>query len=174
MKRFILAVLVVLSSGAWAGSHGQQESVAVKDAYVRHMPPTQTVTGAFMMLVNPTDSDRAAVSAESSVAGSVELHTHIHDSGVMRMRQVEKIDVPARGMTELKPGGFHIMLIDLKAPLESGQMVDIKLNFDDGSSVEIDAEVKSVMGGMKMDGMKMDGSMDHEKMDHSKMKTMEN
>lgn len=166
-------MLVVLSSSAWAGSHGQQGSVELveaKDAYVRHMPPTQSVTGAFMMLVNPTNSDRAAVSAESSVAGTVELHTHIHDGGVMRMRQVEKIEVPAGGMTELKPGGFHVMLIDLKEPLELGQMVDIKLNFDDGSSAEIQAEVKSVMGGMKMGGgmehKKMDG-MDHKQMNGS-------
>lgn len=163
MKKFILATLVILSSSAWAGT------VEVKDAYVRHMPPTQSVTGAFMVLVNTSDADRAAVSAESSVAGTVELHTHIQDGGVMRMRQVEKIDVPAGGMMELKPGGFHLMIIDLKESLEIGQMVDIKLNFDDGSSTEIQAEVKSVMGGMKMgDGMK------HEKMDHSKMKTMGN
>lgn len=163
MKKFILATLVILSSSAWAGT------VEVKDAYVRHMPPTQSVTGAFMVLVNTSDADRAAVSAESSVAGTVELHTHIQDGGVMRMRQVEKIDVPAGGMMELKPGGFHLMIIDLKESLEIGQMVDIKLNFDDGSSTEIQAEVKSVMGGMKMgDGMK------HEKMDHSKIKTMGN
>lgn len=137
----------------------------VKDAYVRHMPPTQSVTGAFMVLVNNSDANRAAVSGLSSVAGSVELHTHIHDGEVMRMRQVEKIDIPANGMTELKPGGFHLMLIDLKQPLDLGQMVDITLNFDDGSSTEFQAEVKSVMGGMKMDS-----GMDHNQMDHSKMK----
>ncbi len=153
MKKLILAALLVLSSSAWAGS------VEVKDAYVRHMPPTQSVTGAFMMLVNTTDTDRAAVSGSSSVAGTVELHTHIKDGEVMRMRQVEKIDIPAGGMTELKPGGFHVMLIDLKKPLELGQMVDITLNFDDGSSTEFQAEVKTVMGGMKMGG-----GMDHKKM----------
>jgi len=169
MKRLILATLVFLASSAWGSAWAG--SIEIKDAYVRHMPPTQSVTGAFMKLVNTSDADRAAVSAQSSVAGAVELHTHIHDGGVMRMRQVDKIDVPAGGMTELKPGGFHVMLIDLKGPLELGQMVDIKFNFDDGSSAEIEAEVKSVMGGMKMDG-----DMDHKKMDHSKMKmkTMEN
>jgi len=144
MRKLIIAALVVFSSSVWAGS------VEVKDAYVRHMPPTQTVTGAFMTLVNTTDSDRAAVSASSDVAETVELHTHIKDGGVMRMRQVEKIDIPAGGSTELKPGGFHVMLIDLKKPLELGQMVDISLTFDDGSSTAFQAEVKTVMGGMKM------------------------
>ena len=174
MKRLILATFVMLASGMWGSVWAG--SVEIKDAYVRHMPPTQSVTGAFMMLVNTSDADRAAVSAQSSVAGTVELHTHIHDGGVMRMRQVDKIEVPAGGMTELKPGGFHVMLIDLKGPLELGQMVDIKFNFDDGSSAEIEAEVKSVMGGMKMGGAMGRKEMDHKKMDHSKMKmkTMEN
>ncbi len=154
MKTLIAVSLILLNSSVWAAS------VNVEGAYVRHMPPTQSVTGAFMTFRNTTDADREIVSAESDVAERVELHTHLHDNGVMKMRQVEKIEVPARGETVLAPGGFHVMLIGLKQPLELGQMVDIKFNFDDGSSEQIQAEVKSVMGGMKMSG----GNMDHKKM----------
>ena len=163
MKALLTASLLLLSSNLWAAS------VAVEDAYVRSMPPTQTVTGAFMVFKNTTDSDRAVLSAESDVSDKVELHTHLHEDGVMKMRQVDKIDVPAGGETVLEPGGFHVMLIGLKQPLKLGQMVDIKFNIDDGSSVQIQAEVKTVMGGMKMKG-----DMDHKKMDHSKMKNMAN
>jgi len=163
MKALLTASLLLLSSNLWAAS------IAVEDAYVRSMPPTQTVTGAFMVFKNTTDSDRAVVSAESDVSDKAELHTHLHEDGVMKMRQVDKIDVPAGGETVLEPGGFHVMLIGLKQPLKLGQMVDIKFNIDDGSSVQIQAEVKTVMGGMKMKG-----DMDHKKMDHSKMKNMAN
>ncbi len=149
MKKLILLTLLALSSSSWAGA------VSVEGAYVRHMPPTQPNTGAFMTLVNNSDTARAAVSAESEVAETVELHTHIHDNGVMRMRQVEKIEVPANGKTELEPGGFHVMLIGLKQPLKVDQVVDINVNFDDGSSELVKAKVKSVMAGMKMkSGMK--------------------
>ncbi len=163
MKALLATSLLLLSANLWAAS------VVVEDAYVRSMPPTQTVTGAFLVFKNSTDSDRAVVSAESDVSDKVELHTHLHEDGVMKMRQVDQIDVPAGGETVLEPGGFHVMLIGLKQPLKLGQMVDIKFYIDDGSSTQVQAEVKTIMSGMKMKG-----GMDHKKMDHSKMKTMEN
>jgi copper(I)-binding protein len=144
MKSFITASILLFSSSLYAAS------IIVEDPYVRHMPPTQTVTGAFMVFKNTTGSDLAVISAESNVADKVELHTHLHEDGVMKMRQVDKIEVPAGGETVLKPGGLHVMLIGLKQPLDQGQMVEIKFNLDDGSSTQIQAEVKSVMGGMKM------------------------
>jgi copper(I)-binding protein len=159
MKIIITAFLILLSSNLWAAS------VSIEGAYVRHMPPTQTVSGAFMTFKNSTDKDRAVVSVESDIAERVELHAHLHENGVMKMRQVEKIEIPAGGETALAPGGFHVMLIGLKQPLELGQMVAIKFNFDDGSSEQIQAEVKSIMDGMKLN----DGDMNHKK-----MQTMEN
>ena len=144
MKTLITALIFLFSASAWA------DAVTVENAYVRHMPPGQKVTGAFMTLKNGSDQDRAAVSASSDVAETVELHTHLHEDGVMKMRQVEKIEVPAGSATVLEPGGYHVMLIGLKQSLEMGQMVGITLNFDDGSTVAVEAEVKSVMGGMKM------------------------
>ena len=164
MKAFLAASLLLLSTNLWAAT------IVIEDAYVRHMPPTQSVSGAFMVFKNTTSSDRAVVSAESNVADKVELHAHVHEGGMMKMRQVEKIDIPADGETILKPGGFHVMLIGLKQPLDLGQIVEIKFDFDDGSSQQIQAEVKSVMAGMKM----QDDAMEHKEMDHSKMKTMQN
>ncbi len=166
MKKILFAGLFALVSNSYAGP------ISIEDAYVRHMPPTQPNTGAFMLFVNSGDADRAAVSAESDVAEKVELHTHTNDNGVMRMRQVEKIDIPANGQTELKPGGLHVMLIGLKAPLSLGQMVNIKVNFDDGSNEVIQAEVKSVMAGMKMQDGMQNKQMNHGEMDHGSMKKM--
>ena len=156
MKSLFTALFVLLSASVWAGS------VSVENAYVRHMPPTQKVTGAFMLLKNSSPEDRAAVSAESDIADRAELHTHLHENGMMKMRQVEKIDIPAGGETALEPGGIHVMLIGLKQPLDLGQIVAITLNFDDGSSTQVQAEVKTVMGGMKM----KDKPMDQKSMEH--------
>ena len=145
MRLITAACLMILSTNLWAGP------VSVEGAYVRHMPPTQSVTGAFMKLKNSSDQAATLVSAESNVSEKVELHTHIHDNGMMRMRQVERIDIPAHGETALQPGGFHIMLIGLTQPLEMGQMVSLELKFADGSSEQVQAEVRSVMSEMKKD-----------------------
>ena len=145
MKKILAACLLLFSSTLWAGT------VTVEDAYVRHMPPTQSVTGAFMLLKNGTDQTASLVSAESDVSEKVELHSHVHEDGMMKMREVENIDIPAGGETALQPGGFHIMLIGLKQPLEMGQKVSITLNFADGSSTQVQAEVRSVMSEMQGD-----------------------
>ena len=126
--------------------------VTASDAYVRLLPPTQKNTGAFMILNNTGTTDISVINAQSEVAKKVELHTHIHDGDVMRMRQVEKIDIPAGDKIEFKPGGYHIMLLGLKKPLVLGQLVNIKLQFNNGTTELISAPVKSVLAGMKMKG----------------------
>ena len=159
MKTLIILSYIIFGSNLWAAT------ISVEGAYVRHLPPTQSVTAAFMILRNPTDIDRKLVSAESDITETVEFHTHLHENGMMRMRQVEKIQIPARGETVFQPGGFHLMLIGLRQPLKLGQAVTINLTFDDGATEQIQAEVKSTVEGMKMQGAEMD---------HSKMKNMAN
>ena len=92
---------------------------------------------------------QSIVSASSPAAGVVELHTHIHDNGMMKMRRIEKIDIPAKGQTVLKPGGLHIMLINLKNNLKPGQEVSVTLKFSDGSEKTFTAPVRKIqMPGM--------------------------
>lgn len=115
--------------------------------------------GAFMTLVNTGDEDRAVVAADSDVADKVELHTHIKEGEIMKMRQVEKIEIPAGGTTMLQPGGYHVMLIGLHAPLEEGQTFDITLTLDNGDTATVATQVKGVgamsaSGGHHMGGMK--------------------
>jgi copper(I)-binding protein len=119
-------------------------AVMVHDAYVRAVAPGATVSAAFMMLHNPTAAARALVAAASPAATTVELHTHQNDGGVMRMRQVERIDVPAGGQTTLAPGGYHVMLIGLTGPLTEGATVPLTLTFDDGARLTVDAPVRAV------------------------------
>ena len=78
------------------------------------------------------------------MAATVELHTHTNNNGVMEMRQVPQIDIPANGKTELKPGGLHIMLIGLKQNLKAGENANVTLQFEDGSSSTITAPIQAV------------------------------
>jgi periplasmic copper chaperone A len=121
---------------------GVADQISVVDPLVRLMPPGAKTTGAFMILRNAGDGDAQLVKADSAAARIAELHNHINDAGVMRMRQVKEITIPARGETALQPGGYHIMLIDLKTALKEGDHVVIHLDFADGSRKEVHATVR--------------------------------
>jgi copper(I)-binding protein len=118
--------------------------VTVEGPYVRLMPPASTRTGAFLVLKNPSAREVKLVRAATDAAKVVELHTHINEGGVMKMRPVPFIAVPAGGSTTLEPGGLHIMLIDLVRPLAESQNVKLTLSFDDGSELVVDAPVRPI------------------------------
>ncbi|MBO0611985.1 MAG: hypothetical protein RL122_320 [Pseudomonadota bacterium] len=123
------------------------DSVTVENAYARAVPPGQPNSAAFLTLVNTSDTDHSLKAAASPVAATVELHTHTNNNGVMEMRQVPQIDVPAKGRTELKPGGFHIMLIGLKQDMKAGEKAVLTLTFEDGSTTTVDAPIQDINVG---------------------------
>ncbi len=105
------------------------------------------VTGAFMLISNTTGQDdrliHAAVSAD--ITDTVEIHeTTIDENDVMRMRPVEGIVIPANGSAELKPGGYHIMLLNVQRDLNPGDSVAITLTFESGKTITVDAPVKAL------------------------------
>lgn len=142
LKRSLLGIgfsfLLSLSAAAIAGE------VTASDPYVRLPPPGTPNTGAFMTLVNNGTAAQKLVKAESQAAKTVELHGHVDDNGVMRMRPVKEIDIAPGGQAELKPGGYHVMFIDLNAPLAENDSVDIKLSFADGSTLDVKAPVRKI------------------------------
>lgn len=170
MKKAVhsLAIGLTLFGGAQTALATGAEDVQIVEPYVRAVPPGQPNSAAFMTLVNGGDSDHALVAGSSPASKVVELHTHEHADGMMKMRQVERIDVAAGGETPLQPGGYHVMMIGLHDQLKPGQEVSLTLEYEDGSSVEVTAPVRKVtMDGMNMkgmdgkDGMKgMDGMKD--------------
>lgn len=123
MKNFLLASVAVLTFNAWA-----QPSVKVEDAWVRGTVAQQKATGAFMRLT--AQRDVRLVTASSPVAGVVEIHEMSMDKGVMRMRAISGLDLPAGRTVEFKPGGYHVMLLDLKAPVTADQQVPLMLVFE--------------------------------------------
>lgn len=143
----VLTALAICAPAVFAG--GAADTVGVSGVYARAVPPGQPNGAMFMELVNGSNTDHALVAAESEVAEAVELHNHIMDGGMMRMRRVERIDVGAGESVTLRPGGLHLMLIGLARQLEPGQQVDLTLVFEDGSRIRVEAPVRkiSVPGG---------------------------
>ena len=125
-------------------------SVQIENAYTRATVPGQQVAGGFMKIENKGAADQL-VSASSPVAGEVQLHEMAMDGNVMKMRQVKDIAVPAGGAVELKPGGLHLMFINIKAPLTAGETVPVKLKFAKAGEVEVKMPVNTMgnSGAMK-------------------------
>ena len=143
--------LPVLLFAALAGAFALPAfaQVVVANPWVRGTVAGQKATGAFMELKSPTDT--ALVSASSPVAGIVEVHEMKMDAGVMRMNAVDRLAVPAGKAIELKPGGYHVMLMDLKRALKEGETVPVTLTFEDKAgkkqTVEVKAPVRALAAG---------------------------
>lgn len=117
--------------------------VAVTEPWVRGTVTGQKATGAFMQIKSPTDTSLVGVS--SPVAKIVEVHSMKMEGGVMKMNAVSKVAVPAGQALELKPGGYHVMLVDLVAPLKDGDTVPLKLTFEDKAGKKETVDVKAVV-----------------------------
>lgn len=116
--------------------------IEVVDPYVPLLPPGVRTGAAYLRIRNVGARDMTLVAAFSPAADAVELHTHIDDAGVLRMRQVREIAVPAGSEVVFKPGGYHVMLIGLPLPLLAGDKVAIMLRFADGTAKTVEAVVR--------------------------------
>lgn len=123
--------------------------VMTHHAYARATPPNAATSAVFAEIMNQGDTDRVIVSAATDVAGKVELHDVIKQGDVMKMRQIESITIPAQDKVALKPGSLHIMLFDLKKPLQEGEAIDVQITFANGQQHTFSAPIKKVMSGMK-------------------------
>ena len=119
-----VSLLALTSLTAYAG-----DAVEITNAWTRATAPGQQVGAAYMTLTSK--ADMALESVESPVAGSVEIHSMTMKDGVMRMRKLETLPLKADQPEHLAPGGFHLMLFDLKKPLKVGETVDFTLHFKD-------------------------------------------
>jgi copper(I)-binding protein len=130
----ILAVAagVVFCSGAWAQQAGALPRV--EGAWVRSAVPGQAGTGAFMRIT--AAQPMKLVGASTPAAGQAEVHEMKMDGDVMKMRPVQALDLPAGRTVELKPGGYHLMLTDLKEALKPGTKVPLTLVFRDAAGAE--------------------------------------
>ena len=141
-----IPVLRKLISAAAIGCALPVHAVDIKidDPWVRGTVAGQMATGAFMAITSRQGA--ALVSASSPVAGVVEIHTMNMQNGVMTMRPVPRLELPAGKAVQLAPGGYHVMLLDLKQPLKPGETVPITLKLEGKdkalTSLDVKAEVR--------------------------------
>lgn len=140
MKTRIISLSVAALSLAFACGAALAQSVEVKDAWARASVQGQKASGAFMKI---TAKDGAQlVGVASPVAGVAEVHEMKMEGDVMKMRAAPALDLPAGKTVELKPGGYHVMLMDLKTPLLKDTQVPLTLVFKDAKGVESRLEVQ--------------------------------
>lgn len=153
MKQLLITTLLAVTASAWAQSPA---SVEIKDPWVRATVAQQKATGAFMQLTAKADSK--LVEVKSPVAGVVEIHEMAMEKDVMKMRQVPGLALPAGKAVDLKPGGYHVMLLDLKAQVKAGDVVPFTLVFEGKNGQRENVEIKALArplnsaaaaGGMK-------------------------
>ena len=124
------------------GSTAALAQVSVSEPWVRGTVESQMATGAFMRLTAATDA--RLLGARSPVAGIVELHEMALENNVMRMREISRLDLPAGRTVELRPGGYHVMLLDLKRTLKPGEEVPITLEIEQGGK-RMSVQVKAIV-----------------------------
>ena len=127
LLRSLLLLAAIGAAPVWA-------QVKIDNAWARATVQGQKATGAFMTFTAAQTTRLVAVS--TPVAGVAEIHEMKMDSGVMKMRAVPGLDLPANQAVELKPGGYHLMLMDLKAPLTKDASVALTLTFKNAKGVE--------------------------------------
>jgi hypothetical protein len=131
------------------------QNIEVDRPFARAAIIQQRNSAAFMQITNRGE-DSQIVFAKSPVADVVELHTHINDNGVMRMRKIDRINLPSKKPVSLKPGGLHVMLLGLNRDLKPGDEIEVTLGFADGSVKALKVPVQVVsMGHKKVHDMNM-------------------
>jgi periplasmic copper chaperone A len=131
-----------LASGTALADEYIAKTLRISHAFVRATPPGAKVAGAFMSIENQGKEPDRLVSASSPVAGLVEIHEMAMDGGLMKMRAVKGIDLKPGAKVELQPGGYHVMLEDLKQPLKQGEHIPLRLTFEKAGTVEIKVKVE--------------------------------
>jgi copper(I)-binding protein len=133
MKRLLL-LLAFVASPALA-------QVSIDQPWMRSTPPGAKVAGGYMTVTNKGSAPDRLVGAASPVADRVELHVHLDEGGMMKMKQVPGFDIPAGGKFVLKPGGAHLMFLDIKRPIKQGERIPVTLKFEKAGEVKAEYAV---------------------------------
>ncbi len=156
-KSLMTAVALVGTAAAACAAHG--DAIDVQNAWARTTVPGQQATGAFMTI---TAKDGAKLVGATSAVGVAQVHEMKMENGIMKMNEVKGgLDLPAGKAVELKPGGYHVMLMDLKAPLAKETTVPLTLMFKDAKGVESKLELKVPVAAVAPGAAAKPAAMDH-------------
>lgn len=139
----LLAAIPAVAQQAEKKAAASSESkIVIRDPWIAEGPPSMKMAAGFLLAENRGAQEAAIVDAKSDAARVVELHEVVNENNTMAMRRVERFRIPAQGKLELKPGGYHLMFIQLTRVLRAGDKVAITLKFADGTERQIEAEVR--------------------------------
>ena len=140
----VVGLGMVLMAMTMAACGGDDDTVKAEDAWARTSAMMQDAGAVYVTLTGGETADRLVkAQAPTDIAAMTEIHeTTMNDEGAMMMGEVPAIDVPAGTTVMLEPGGYHIMLMNLTAPLESGQEFDVVLTFETAGDVTVPVEVR--------------------------------
>ena len=152
MRSFAFVLFLVFSGAASA-------QIQVEKPWARATPPGAKVAGGFLVIRNAGAAADRLVSVSSPAAARVETHVTVKDGDISRMREVKGYEIPANGSFELKPGGAHLMFVDIKAPFKQGARVPATLRFQRAGELKVEFEVQALgatgMGAVDHGAMKM-------------------
>ena len=136
--RYLVALLSLVATSVFS-------QVEIQEPWSRATPPGAKVAAGYLVVVNKSASADRLVGASSPAAARVETHVTEKQGDVMRMREVKGYEIPAKGRFELKPGGAHLMLVDIKRPFKEGEMVPLVLRFQNGGEVKTELQVRALV-----------------------------
>jgi len=160
----IALLALALSAGSAEAQQLKAGDLLLSQAWTRATPGGAKVAGGYITIENKGAAADKLIGGSSPAAGKVEVHEMAMDNGVMKMRLVKDgLPIPAGQSIKLAPGGYHIMLMELKAPLKQGDKVRVILIFEKAGKVEVTLDVQAI-GGQQPSGMSMPPSSGQHKM----------
>ena len=142
MRKMVTVTISLCVALMVSAAHAQ---IAVEDAWIRATPPGAKTAAGYLII--RADAADHLVSVSSPAAERVETHITVHEGDMARMRQVKGYDVPANGTLELKPGGAHLMFVNIKAPMKEGMTVPATLKFQHLGEFKVEFQVRPLAGG---------------------------
>ncbi len=137
MRKFILLLLFIIPIKSFS-----EPIIEIKDPWVRAVPPNMNMTAGYMTIVNTGTTDDYIIGVSSDISGMAEIHETIEENSIVKMRHVMKLKIPAGKTVKLQPGGYHIMFMNLKRKLKTGDKVNITIEFEKSGKKNITADVK--------------------------------
>ena len=142
--RLLAISLLLFSLQAFAqGFAKEKAAIEIDEPWARATTPGSTLAAGYMTLHNKSDDRDRLLSVSSPLARKVETHITLKDGNIMRMREVSGYEVPGRGRVELKPGGAHLMFVDIKRPFKAGEKIPVTLRFEKAGDVKTQFVVSS-------------------------------
>lgn len=139
MKGLAIVAALLMVVGACGGDDAD---ITIEGAWARNSPKTAGAGAAYMQITSPVDDAIVGVEVDAALADHAEMHeSFMDDAGAMQMRPVEQYTLVGGEMFELKPGSYHVMIIDLAAPLEIGQKFEVTLEFEKAGKKTVEVEV---------------------------------